>query len=122
MSFSSISIAESNDTHFAPLAGFSSISIVSDAVYVNAVTLNESGALIDTFQIENAVLQDVSGVLSEFPLTFAANSWGSNESLFYYGISPENIRIKFDISGLTVTATPFSLTNQVIIPTLTLIP
>lgn len=96
--------------------GLGGIYVESQALIIQSVIVADLIGNINTFAITNASLEDISGTVQSVPLTFLPNVWTASESGFYFGINQANIRISYDIAGLTLLGNPFNLTKVEAVP------
>ena len=117
--------AEAGEVKLLPpfLQGFQGLEIIeTQFVKVVSVQVNDVLGNIGAFAITNAVLEDITGRTPAKVLTFAVNNFTANEGNFNFAVNAADIRISYDIAGLTLSANAFNLSYIEAIPILNLLP
>ena len=99
-----------NEAYFSIMKGFAGIAGTVEQIQVKSVSVVDLIGNVSTFSITNASLEDVGdGGTESKILTFNPNTWTANETDFMFGLFREDIRLNFDISGLSASGNPFNL-------------
>ena len=102
--------------YFEVRRGLNGIAGAIEQIRVQSVGVVDLLGNVDTFQISNASLEDIAGNTQSVPLTFNVNTWAANETNFVFGYFREDIRLNFDISGVSLQGNPFNISVTELIP------